>query len=227
MFELKLFNPISSQMETVLALSDVSEAEALLKARDFLFQHGVKFGELVAEGEPRGKNVFGFEDEPSVADQGGGFGFLPSSPIYHVFKHIRDVLDTDIRSFIDLGCGPGNILMSAHRLLGATRLTGVEIDSGLVARARENTAQFDAAIIEADLMEWEPEINEFDMIYMYEPIRDEAKRLRFLAHLSTWLNEGQHVFYQHAVGKVPAWFTPVDLAPYRHPCLYTFDGNKT
>jgi hypothetical protein len=117
--------------------------------------------------------------------------------------------------------------MSANKLLAATRLTGVEIDRGLVRRARANTADLGAVIIEADLMEWVAEINEFDMVYMYEPIRDETKRLQFLAHLSTWLNGGQYVFYQHAVGEVPSWLTPVDLSPYTHPCLYTFDRDQT
>lgn len=220
MYELKIFNPVLMQLETVLSLPALSQIEAKTRAEEFLVRHGVKFGELFESGEPKGIVVSGYEDEDSAASSRGGFGFLPSSPIYHVFKHIREVLDVEIRSFVDLGCGPGNILLAASTLLGASRLTGVELDGDLVERARQNTRSINATIIEADLLKWVPGTNDFDMVYAYEPIRDRALRLEFFAHLKDWLNPGQYVFYQRAVGDVPGWLKQVDLTSYKHPCVF-------
>lgn len=226
MFELQIFNPISLQMEAVLTMPEMADADAMVRAEEFLFSRGVKCGELVKNGIARGKSIFAFHDEESSASGSGGFRFSPLSPTYHVFTLLREVLDIEIASFVDLGCGPGNILMGAYWQLGATRLTGVEIDAGLAQRARDNTRSLNANIIEADLMEWHPAENDFDMVYMYEPIRDIEKREEFLFRMKGWLKHGQYVFYQHVIGELPSWLIPVDIKPFDHAFLFTFDGSR-
>lgn len=223
MFDIKVFNPIIGGHETVATLTESDEQTALKKAEEFLFSVGVKHGELLREGAERSTTVHGYKDRGSIAEKDGGFGFRPNSPIYFLFKYFRENLGLRVDSFIDLGCGPGNILLSAAHLFGSTRLTGVEIDPGLVQEAKDNTRMLDAKIIEADLFTWVPEVNDYDLVYLYEPVEDIERRLRFLGHLKTWLNDGQYVFYTYAVGDLPEWLKPVEIPNYDYPCLFTFD----
>jgi SAM-dependent methyltransferase len=226
MFDVRVFNPISLEMETVLSLPPMSEMEAVRRAEAFLFSRGVKFGDVLMEGADRAQNIYCFEDEDSAATSMGGFHFSASPSIYHVFKHIRQSLSHDITSFADLGCGPGNILLGAHWLLGASTLTGVEIDPGLATRARANTEGLNANIIVADLLTWVPEENDFEMVYIYEPLRGPELLNQFHDNLRTWLRDGQYVFYQRAYAEAPEWLTLVDLPPYSYPCLYKFSSDS-
>jgi SAM-dependent methyltransferase len=225
MFEVKIYNPVILQMETVLALPGSCEDEAVIKAEEFLLSHGARIGSLVNDRDQKSRAIFGFKDQDSIAVKDGGFGFIPNS-IYFMFKYIKEGLGLRVDSFIDLGCGSGNILISAKTLLEASELTGVEIDPALVRQAKENTGQFNAEIIQADLMEWTPAYNRYDMVYMYEPMREEGHRLKFLSHLKTWLRDGQYIYYQHIVGSLPEWFEPIDIPNHNRPCLFTFDKSK-
>ncbi len=226
MFEAKALNPLTLQLETVLTLPGSDESEAMARAEEFFLSQGIKIGELVPEGSAeRGKPITGFQDQESSATQNGGFWFV-ANHIYFVFKYIREVLGLEIHSFIDLGCGPGNILISAKNLLGASELTGVEIDPALVRQAKDNTRMLNANIIQADLLEWVPAVNDYDMVYIYEPIRDENLRLKFLSGMTAWLKDGQYVFFQRMVGDVPEWFRKIDIPNYEPSCLYTFDKSK-
>lgn len=226
MFEIKIYNPVIGELETVETLTEPDEGKALAAAEKFLFSRGVKHGELLRQGAERSKTIFGFKDRGSIAEKDGGFGFRPNSPIYFIFKYFKETLNLRIDSFIDLGCGPGNILLSAGHILGANKLTGIEIDPGLIKEAKDNTRMFNAEILQADLFEWVPEVNDYDMVYLYEPVEDEVLRLKFLDHLKTWLTHGQYVFYTHAVGEVPAWLEKVDTPDFENRCFYTFDKSK-
>lgn len=225
MFHVRIFDPIESKMQPVHTISESDEDSATELARNFLLSQGVRLGDMIREGDSRAKAVFGFEDQPSVSVENGGYGCVTNS-IYFTFKYIRETLDLRVDSFIDLGCGPGNILISAHNLLGAQRLTGIEIDHNLVEQARTNTAELNAEIVEADLLTWLPEKNDFDMVYMYEPFRDETARQRFLDHLGSWLRDGQYIFYQHVQGGLPQWLGRIEIPNISRTCLFTFDKNK-
>lgn len=225
MFEVKALNPITMHLETVLTLPESDESEAIARAEEFFLSQGIKVGELVPEGFERGKPIQVYQDQDSNATLNGGFWFV-ANHIHFVFKYIREILGLEIDSFIDLGCGPGNILISARNLLGASKLTGVEIDPALVQQAKDNTRAFGANIIQADLLQWVPAVNDFDMVYIYDPIRDEKLRLKFLSGMTAWLKDGQYVFYQRVAGDVPEWFRKIDIPNYDPACLYTFDKSK-
>ena len=225
MFEVRIFNPVVLEAYVVHSFPDCSESEAIIKAEEFLFSQGVKIGDLRRKGADNGLAIFGFRDQDSIASEAGGYSCVSNS-VYFMFKYISEELGLKIDSFIDLGCGTGNILISARNLFGSSKLTGVEIDSSLVRQAEENTKDFAAGIILADLLEWKPAVNDYDLVYMYEPLRDEKPRAKFLANLKTWLKDGQYVYYQHIVGDLPGWLSEVKIPNLGHPCLFTFDKNK-
>jgi 16S rRNA G966 N2-methylase RsmD len=109
-------------------------------------------------------------------------------------------------------------------------LSGVEIDIALVEQAKRNTESLGpeiiTEIIQADLLAWKPAVNDFDMVYIYDPIRDLALREKFLNSLTGWLRDGQYVFYNRIVGEMPAWLEKIEIPNYDVPCLYTFAKNK-
>ncbi|HEV7642875.1 MAG TPA: class I SAM-dependent methyltransferase [Pyrinomonadaceae bacterium] len=229
MFEVRIFNPFKGGMDTIATLAISSQSEAAQRAEQFLSSNGIKIGEIVAEGSEERHTIIGLPDQESVATDNGGFWFV-ANHVYFIFKAIKEELGIKVDSFVDLGCGPGNILICARNLLGATRLTGVEIDIALVEQAKRNTeslgAEITAEIIQADLLEWRPAVNNFDMVYAYDPIRDLAIRQRFHDRLAEWLRDGQHVFYHRIVGEMPVWLEKIDIPNYDVPCLYTFAKNK-
>jgi SAM-dependent methyltransferase len=225
MFEVRIFNPFIGDMDTISTIETESLEEAKQQAGDLFFRNGIKIGEIgVAESGER-YPVEGFPDQRSVAENGGGFWFV-ANHVFFVFKAIKEVLGIKVDSFIDLGCGPGNVLINARNLLGAARLTGVELDPALVAQARINTRDLGANIIEADLTAWQPAVNDFDMVYAYDPIRDLPLREKFLVGLAGWLRDGQYVYYHRIVGEMPAWLEKIEIPNYDVPCLYTFKRDK-
>ena|ERR1044072_11170 len=229
MFEVRIFNPFKGGMDTIATLDVSSQTEAAEMAERFFSSNGIKLGEIVAAGTEERHSVIGLPDQESVATGNGGFWFV-ANHVYFVFKAIKEEMGIKVDSFIDLGCGTGNILIGARNLLGATRLSGVEIDIALVEQAKRNTESLGpeiiTEIIQADLLAWKPAVNDFDMVYIYDPIRDLALREKFLNSLTGWLRDGQYVFYNRIVGEMPAWLEKIEIPNYDVPCLYTFAKNK-
>jgi predicted RNA methylase len=225
MFEIRVFDPVEIVQKTVLAISHGDEKTALAEARRFLISNGIKIADFHRHGsDDRPLTVFGFEDQESSAAALGAHRSIVNSA-YFIFEYIHDKLRVKVDSFIDMGCGAGNILLCAHSVFGAVKLAGVEIDQLLLAQARENTAAIGAQIIAADMLEWAPENNDFDMVYFYEPFASEDARQRFLSHLAAWLRDGQYVYYQHTDGDLPRWLTEIKI-PNVHPCFFTFDKRR-
>jgi SAM-dependent methyltransferase len=229
MFEVRIFNPFKGGMDTIVTLAASSLSEAAQKAQEFFSSNGIKIGEIVPEGTEERHTVIGLPDQESVATGNGGFWFV-ANHVYFIFKALKEELGIKVDSFIDLGCGTGNILIGARNLLGATRLAGVELDGALVEQAKRSTGSFGpeitVEIIQADLLEWKPAVNDFDMVYVYDPIRDLVLRERFLTGMAGWLRDGQYVFYNRIVGEMPVWLEKIDIPNYDVPCLYTFAKNK-
>jgi SAM-dependent methyltransferase len=225
MFDVLIFNPSIANMDTISTIETDSLEDAKRQAAEYFFRHGIKRGELRPAASGERYQIEGFPDQESVATNGGGFWFV-ANHVYFVFKAIKEVLGIKVDSFIDLGCGPGNVLINACNLLGADRLTGVELDPKLVAQARINTQDIGANIIEADLTAWQPAVNEFDMVYAYDPIQDLSLREKFLAGLAVWLKDGQYVYYHRIVGEMPVWLEKIEIPNYDIPCLYIFKKDK-
>ena len=225
MFEVRIFNPFKGHMDTIATLAVSSENEAASRAEEFLFANGIKLGEIGAAGSDKRRTIIGLPDQESVATDSGGFWFV-ANHIYFIFKCIKEEMGLKVDSFVDLGCGPGNVLINARNLLGATRLTGVEIDPALVEQAKINTGSLNAEIIQADLLEWKPAVNDFDLVYAYDPIQDLAVREKFFTRLASWLKDGQYVYYHRIVGEMPGWLELVAMPNYDIPCLYTFNRDK-
>jgi SAM-dependent methyltransferase len=225
MFEVRIFNPFIGDMDTISTIETDSLEDAKRQTAEYFFRQGIKRGEIRIAGGGERHQVEGFPDQRSVAENGGGFWFV-ANHVYFVFKAIKEVLGIKIDSFIDLGCGPGNVLINARNLLGAAKLTGVELDPALVAQARINTQDLGANIIEADLTAWRPAVNDFDMVYAYDPVRDLPLREKFLAGLAGWLHDGQYVYYHRIVGEMPVWLEKIEIPNYDVPCLYTFKRDK-
>lgn len=224
MYTLRLHNPITDRHETLLEMPDMSYNTARREAETFLVEHGIGHA-LIVEENLAGQAT-GYREQSSAAEAAGGGKFIPNNNAYFILRHIRDSLNLQVRSFLDLGCGAGNVLMAANKIFAPEVLTGVECDPILcgqaIARATfasENSVR----IIQADVLTWEPNLNDFDLVYAYGPTVDPDASTAFWAHIKGWLNEGQYFFYQRAYCEPPEWLRPVFIPGAHYPCLYTVE----
>jgi SAM-dependent methyltransferase len=222
MLVLRIYNTVSRADETMLTLPGLEGRQAMLAAERFMRSRGLRQGKLVEEneeGESAGKTVYGFPYQ----NRGAGFRFIPNSEAYWQFRHLKKTLGLKVGSFVDLGGGPGNILLSARYIFGCERVVGVEIDPKMCEQARGIIPE--AEIVCADISEWTPpDKKHFDMVYVFEPTPDLAERAKFFAHLRTWLKAGQYLFYTHATGDVPRWLASVPVAGLENSPLFTVNG---
>lgn len=108
------------------------------------------------------------------------------------YYHSREVFDLhrilqkyECKSIIDLGCGMGLLMAQLHCLDSSYRVAGIENEKLLV----------NVAIINArwkDILSLEPsDIQDFDCLYIWEPIKDEEQCQRLVNTLSKCMSSNQ------------------------------------
>lgn len=102
----------------------------------------------------------------------------------------------EAKSFIDLGCGLGGVLIQA-RQLGLTDVTGVEYHPKYVVAAKkiiqENPDICDGIkIIHTDIFQWKPN-RKYDIVYFWTPIADHVLCKRLYEHMLKFLPDNQFI----------------------------------
>jgi 2-polyprenyl-3-methyl-5-hydroxy-6-metoxy-1,4-benzoquinol methylase len=106
---------------------------------------------------------------------------------YHAF--FRDRIRRGSR-VLDVGCGKGEL--AADLAAQGAHVTGIDVNRGSLAFARERFAQSDVEFIEADVLTWQPP-HDFDVIVLSNvlehivPRIDLLRRLREQAHPQRFL----------------------------------------
>lgn len=101
-----------------------------------------------------------------------------------------------INSVLDLGCGRGNIIKCALSA-GIQTADGVEFFTSHIAAARRNLKKFDKSrykIYQGDIRTWKPK-RRYDLIYIFDPICQEASRKPFFDNLQSYLPDQQLIVY--------------------------------
>ena len=118
------------------------------------------------------------------------YGFVPTKHIKELVKiltttlsYLRKKYNTDSFSFLDAGCGVGNILLMAQ-IVGFSKVHGIELDPRTVKIARRLLGSMHSSnfrIINSDLSKYNKYKN-YDVIYYYQPIQPSSKQLmKFLS----------------------------------------------
>jgi 2-polyprenyl-3-methyl-5-hydroxy-6-metoxy-1,4-benzoquinol methylase len=111
-------------------------------------------------------------------NKAGSFGFVPSRGIIQLtraFKAVFDYLTKRVNedlSFLDAGCGVGNMLLLAHSV-GFIKVGGIEFDEKTARIARKllkcTINEYDYKIVKADLKKYN-KYEDYNVIYYYQPL---------------------------------------------------------
>lgn len=117
--------------------------------------------------------------------------------------------------FLDVGCGGGMKVALAAQFFD--QAVGIEFDPAYVAAARQTLASMNATrceIIEGDALEFE-RFGSFDVVFLYQPIDDEARLGRLEARILAQVPAGTVILAPYAV-KGEHWQATASLARFVH-----------
>lgn len=116
-------------------------------------------------------------------DLEGQYTFIPSDPDFLEFYRLRQYFKSYSPSFLDAGCGIGNIMIMASTF--GFKVTGIECDNRnlKIARRLFNGRRLIYThhrpfFIKGDILKFE-NYHEYDVIYCYHPLRDYALEAQF------------------------------------------------
>lgn len=108
---------------------------------------------------------------------------LASSYWWHVVRtrHVAGAVDGSVRSYLDLGCGPGATTREVARAVGASRVVGLDFDPRLKDPCRKNGVEFHQADLEKGVLALSGERFDFwTAMDVLEHLNDPAELLRGL-----------------------------------------------
>lgn len=108
----------------------------------------------------------------------------------HIFRELNG---EDAETFLDIGCGIGNVLYIAE-LLGFFSF-GVELIEEYIKVAKQIVPN--AQIEQGDILEWKPKMS-CNIIYFFQPVANHEKMSKFIDHLFTYVKEGQLIIANFA-----------------------------
>lgn len=121
----------------------------------------------------------------------GHYPFIPSghssrtlSYLHMAREHICKKRGDDYRpNFLDCGCGIGNIMLLARAIGGFDKVDGIEYDLATYKVAKVLAHSYDNNVFKGDLVK-SRRFGNYDVIYYYEPISDQEKRMLFFGKLA-------------------------------------------
>lgn len=147
-------------------------------------------------------------------DNVGRFPFISMSTdqfmwmLERVLPLFESIKGRPAQSFMDLGCGIGNILALARHC--GLNVAGVEIDEKYIEICNDILPE--RSIIQADLLHWIPEI-ETDIYYFFRPFSSEILWIRFMAHFTQRFPNGQ------------IFISPLGMENFTFPTSRVFNPN--
>lgn len=110
-------------------------------------------------------------------------------PILQYFK---------IQNIVDLGCGPGNIVMMANEIC-PVKSFGFDFDKNIIYAGKQLRPELN--LKRKDIFKLEPkDISLADAVYMYQPARDEKMMLKMLEKVLNCMHTEQMLLYKMATG---------------------------
>ena len=106
------------------------------------------------------------------ASRDGYYDFIPHNQesVVRVFMKIASITNKPINSFLDVGCGPGNILWSAKTILNPKNTHGIEYDSYYASIAEVLlSGMLGSKVFNMDALNFD-RYEDYDVIYFYCPI---------------------------------------------------------
>lgn len=98
-----------------------------------------------------------------------------------------------IKSFIDLGCGAGVLLRVLTMYIPYISVRGIDNEEKLVSYCNRFMAH---SAKQGNILSLKREdVERYQVIYFYEPLRSEKLAQQFVENLSKIVTEGQHILY--------------------------------
>lgn len=107
----------------------------------------------------------------------------------------------EIQNIVDLGCGPGNIVMMANEVC-PVKSFGFDFDKNIIYAGKQLRPELN--LKRKDIFKLEPkDISLADAVYMYQPARNEKTMVRMLAKVLDCMHTEQILLYKMAMsGKI-------------------------
>jgi SAM-dependent methyltransferase len=171
-------------------------------------------------------------------DKNGSYYFIPQSSdiVVRVLLQVKEFVETggekiSNKSFLDAGCGIGNILLHA-RAIGFGNITGLEFDDKTIEIAKIFTGgtlrRFNGLIKKQDILTFE-KYHKYDVLYFYRPFRDDAKQIKFEERLYNSMKIGAIVIpilKQHSSMDKDKRFKRIDNTLHDNTFVKVKGGNK-
>ncbi|MBH37809.1 hypothetical protein CL658_02130 [bacterium] len=162
-----------------------------------------------------------------------GLDFWPSRSIYHSSKNplyitspfgqlvsiLKTCGDINNKTFIDCGCGKGNILIEAAKL-PLKALAGIDIDPNLIKICQANLAKCgldtQTTLYTGCLEDYEKTLATYDIIYCYGLYQETT--LRSLCKYLAFQKKSKLIIYRNLTNPAPFYETGFHLHYHYQPC---------
>lgn len=140
-----------------------------------------------------------------ISKQNGEWGFIPTRNIVELASIMLDLkLDSKEIKFVDLGSGPGTLLLCLSIFFDKMHFVGYDNESLFVDNIGfldypYNVKLDNVKLEKKDLLRLTKiDIESADVFYMYEPFSNGKKAKDFVDNLVPLLKSGQIIIYNHA-----------------------------
>lgn len=123
------------------------------------------------------------------------YGFIPSRDIDFLLRNLKKIYNRlykktgHVPSFMDIGCGIGNILLLAHEL--GYKTTGLEYNPKIYKIAT-NLCNSKTNIIKGDMRKFK-NYGDYDVLYYYHPMMDFKAMRNFSIELCKQMKPGAYL----------------------------------
>ncbi len=131
--------------------------------------------------------------------------------------------------FIDIGCGIGDKLLIAHRILHFEQVSGIEYDPNTYALAQQTVGHLADQLILGDANDLD--VSPYDVIYMYRPIYLDPPMWDLFIHIAESMADGAIIvemlpnyMYEHPVHIEALFDYNLDLRDVSHAIIQKRDG---
>lgn len=168
---------------------------------NIFIQRSYKIGDCYTPPSKLGKAV-----------RAGHYGFVPYDTLHITdgLSAIYHKIDKPRPTFLDIGCGIGNITQIANYI--GFEAHGLEYNTRIYNIALKLTSRYECTIIKGNMLKFE-RYHKYDVLYYYEPIGNGNLMIKFAEKLAREMKLGAYVipqgtrrpflarkFFQHVAG---------------------------
>lgn len=155
-----------------------------------------------------------YKENPLYRNKGNGqWGYYVNEDFGDVVNYMNE---HNLTSLVDLGAGEGHIVELLNDM--GYNAKGYEIEEELIDKYHENFSRNN--VFQKDVMDITKEdIEDFQVIYMYQPFSDRTLLKKFLHRLINEMNVDQTIVYKDEK-RIPNWF--VSHLVKKEPIIYGY-----